>query len=168
MTSQQFQVQQWTEKAGLPTPATPTVPDLAARRLRAKLIMEEAMETIHALGLEVISLRPFIDADHIDFESHKSPDLIEIADGIADSMVVLLGTAVACGIDMERIFDEVMRSNFSKFIWTDEEAFEAIGKGYNFKPLPTGDVCVTDATGKIMKPPGYQKANIGPILEAMK
>lgn len=47
-------------------------------------------------------------------QAEKDDDLIEIADALADIIYVALGTAVAYGIPMDRVFDEVHRSNMSK------------------------------------------------------
>jgi predicted HAD superfamily Cof-like phosphohydrolase len=69
---------------------TPTVRD---RFLRRSLIHEEAEETRDAL---------------------VRCDLVEVADGLCDLIYVALGTAVACGIDLEPIFAEVHRTNMAK------------------------------------------------------
>jgi predicted HAD superfamily Cof-like phosphohydrolase len=65
----------------------------SVKSLRIKLIKEEVAETLEAM---------FVD------------DLVEIADGIADSIYVLVGTAVSYGIPIERIFNEVHSSNMTK------------------------------------------------------
>lgn len=75
-------------------PTTPYLPDLKHRQLRQALIKEEMEETLDAIGF--------------------GNDLVEIADGICDSIVVLLGTAVTCGIDIRPIWDEVHRTNMLK------------------------------------------------------
>jgi len=41
------------QQAGQETPSKPTIPDEATRLLRARLILEEALETISALGVEM-------------------------------------------------------------------------------------------------------------------
>lgn len=103
-------------------------------KLRARLILEEALETIvDGLGITsfevngtAITGSEYIDsfdlAEWLDFM--KSANFIKdqptnlnlLADGIADCEVVNLGTASAFGIKMQPIFDEVHRSNMSKFI----------------------------------------------------
>jgi len=63
------------------------------RDLRRELIREEVQETIDAIWQD---------------------DLVEIADGIVDSIVVLLGTAVTYGIDIRPIWDEIHKTNMLK------------------------------------------------------
>lgn len=69
-----------------------TVP-MNVRKLRKDLIQEEIRETIDAID---------------------ENNLIEIADGICDSMYVLVGTAISYGFPIERLFLEVHRSNMTK------------------------------------------------------
>jgi len=72
----------------------PYIPSQKYRDLRIKLIREEVVkETLPAL---------------------ENGNLVGIADGIADSIVVLLGTAVTYGIDIRPIWDEVHRTNMAK------------------------------------------------------
>lgn len=71
----------------------PHIPTGSYKKLRKSLIMEEVLETLKA-----------IDND----------DIVELADGIADSIVVLLGTAVTYGIDIRPIWDEVHKTNMAK------------------------------------------------------
>ena len=47
-------------------------------------------------------------------EAHVAGDIVEAADAISDRLYVLLGDAVATGLPLERIFDEVHRSNLTK------------------------------------------------------
>lgn len=74
----------------------PTFPHITTpkyRDLRLKLIKEEVEETLEAILKE---------------------DLVELADGICDSIVVLLGTAITYGIDIRPIWDEIHRTNMAK------------------------------------------------------
>lgn len=97
----------------------PHIPVESLKKLRKSLIIEEVSETLKA-----------IDSD----------DIVELADGIADSIVVLLGTAVTYGIDIRYIWDEVHRTNMAK-------------KG--------GEV---RADGKKLKPEGWLPPDIKSIL----
>ncbi|KKM62644.1 hypothetical protein LCGC14_1519650 [marine sediment metagenome] len=99
----------------------PEIPPEKVVRLRHRLIEEEMKETLKAIHME---------------------DLVEIADGIADSIVVLLGTAVSYGIDIRPVWDEVNKSNMAK-----------IGGG-------------KDAGGKSLKPPGWTPPRIKEILDS--
>lgn len=102
---------------------TPTELGLQTRTLRALLILEEVGETLKAIGQN---------------------DLVGVADGIADSIVVLLGTAVSYGIDMSPIWEEVHRANMAK---------EGGGKS---------DV------GKTLKPKGWIPPRIKELLEEQR
>jgi len=91
------------------------------RELRVKLIKEETQELFDALGRE---------------------NLIEIADGIVDSIVVLLGTAVTYGIDIRLVWDEIHKTNMAK----------------------QGGKKRSD--GKFLKPGGWQPPRVAEILRA--
>ena len=119
----QEQVREFMTKAGQGCPDRPTVPDLETMSLRIRLHQEEAVEELD--------------------EAFCKNDLVGIADSIADSLVVILGTAVACGLSIEPVFNEVMRSNMTKFV-----------DGYR------------DPGGKWIKGPSYDPANLAPIVAA--
>ena len=48
-------------------------------------------------------------------EAHAEADLVAVADAWGDRVYVLLGDAVAAGLPAEAIFEEVHRSNMTKF-----------------------------------------------------
>lgn len=141
----------------------PAIPSLEVRRLRAKVILEEAIETVEALGFIVpggIAEALFCNCQL------GEPNLVQIADGLGDSHYVgYCGTAAACGIDMEPVFAEVHRSNMSK-MWTEEDLKQQ-------KTLyPTGVVenyggglyrILVD--GKLIKSPSYSPADIVTVLK---
>lgn len=77
-------------------------------------------------------------------DGEKEDDLIEIADGLADMMYILIGTALSYGIPIERVFNEVHSSNMTKL-------------GEDGKPILRGD-------GKILKPKGFKPVNLSWLL----
>jgi len=93
------------------------------RELRAKLIMEEAVETVAALGYHVTAdifsvdgwSRNDAEGDIGSFaKQFGQPDLEEFVDGMCDLIYVVAGSAVAAGVDLEDHFDEVHRANMTK------------------------------------------------------
>lgn len=182
MTNEQKSVRDWMAKASQETPDKPTIPSLEVRKLRARLILEEALETINrGLGIEVFICdhgeNKGVWNDRLRFEDgHEyvrgwEPNIVELADGLSDLQVVNLGTAVACGIDLEPCFREVMRSNDSKFQWHRNDLKEAAQKCcYQIGPSQSEgpewiETRVLDVGGKVIKPPTYSPANLEPIIE---
>lgn len=152
--------------AGQTVREVPAMPSLEERTLRARLILEEAIETIEALGIDVVIsgqsaapctawsrfLRKTEQASNrgdiaLSFTaSNKAPDLIEIADGCADIAVVTTGTLIACGIPDRPLMDLVNRNNLAKF-----------GPGGRRN----------EATGKWEKPPGHRPPDVAGLLERL-
>lgn len=95
-------------------PAIPTVPDVTIRGLRARLILEEALETVKALGFAARA-KVFETKTEIELEPMFEPDLVEIADGCWDIKVVTTGTLSACGISDEKGQRLVDENNLAKF-----------------------------------------------------
>jgi predicted HAD superfamily Cof-like phosphohydrolase len=71
----------------------PTQLDYDDVKFRIMLVEEEAKELVEAM---------------------EQMDMVQIADAIADTLYVVLGTAVAYGIDASTVFAEVQRSNMTK------------------------------------------------------
>lgn len=67
-----------------------------------------------------------------------------IADGLADMVYVLYGTALVYGIDLDAVLAEVHRSNMSKL-------------GADGQPIYRQD-------GKVLKGPNYVKPNLAKVL----
>ena len=120
MRTEQQQVKEFMLKAEQECPDKPKMPCGYTQALRHDLIEEELQELA---------------------EAFEQDNLVEVADAITDLLVVVLGTAVACGIDIQPCWDEVHRSNMTKFI-----------DGHK------------DAGGKWIKGPSYSPANLLPIL----
>jgi len=139
----QRRVDSFMAKAGQETPDAPVIPDEETRRLRAKLIMEEALETVAALGFRAIVGDV---GNKFDLIASGDPDLTEIADGCCDVMVVTLGTLSACGMSDEALMTEVLDSNDSKFIDGHRRSDGKWMKGPSFRPPRLDEVLISQAT----------------------
>lgn len=128
-----------------PVAPRPQIPPNDRVRLRAKLIMEEALETVCALlGHEnKVHVKQFVELNNrwIDECVDPQTDLVEVADGLCDLIYVSLGCAVEMGLPIEELFAEVHRSNMLK-----------VGASKR-------------ADGKTMKPEGWQPPYLGKILD---
>ena len=119
-----------------------TTPALRENELRAKLIMEEAVETCAALGFAVdatIYKHDPRDPDGVErtkenggdvlemgsmfwnevasfTKTYTEPDLLDVIDGVCDLIYVALGTVISAGIDLDPHFTEVQRANMMKLL----------------------------------------------------
>ena len=93
-------------------PTSPEIPSEDVRLLRARLVFEEALELIVALGC---TIRVDTGLPVVHTTSLVEPNLVKIADGCADLSVVNLGTASACGFALAPIFNAVAENNLRKF-----------------------------------------------------
>ena len=92
------------------------------KALRMRLIREEVVDEL--------------------FPALENEDLIQIADGIADAIYVLIGTAISYGIDLRPVWIAVQEANMAKE-----------GGGIRLD-------------GKILKPEGWRPPDIRSILES--
>jgi len=74
----------------------------------------------------------------------KEKDLKEVADALTDILYVTYGAGHAFGIDLDKCFDEVQKSNMSKL-------------GSDGKPIYSEN-------GKVMKGPDYFKPNLNKFI----
>ena len=77
-------------------------------------------------------------------EAIKENDILEVADALTDILYVTYGAGQAFGINLDKCFDEVQKSNMSKL---DLEG----------KPIFNDD-------GKVMKGPNYFKPNLNKFV----
>ena len=64
-------------------------------------------------------------------------DIVEVADALTDILVVTYGAGVAFGIDLDKCFEEVHRSNMSKLSEEGKPIYNEYGKvmkGTNYSP----------------------------------
>jgi predicted HAD superfamily Cof-like phosphohydrolase len=136
---------------GQGTPERPTVPDKDTALLRSRIILEEALETVNALGVSVHFV-PGMGTTQLDikkslrFEFDRTPDLVGIADGCADISVVTTGTLVALGIPDNGLLELVDENNLAKY----------------------KDGVLRDEYGKILKPPGHKPPDIAQYLATVQ
>ena len=78
-------------------------------------------------------------------DAMNNKDLLEVADALTDILYVTYGAGHAFGIDLDRCFDEVQKSNMSKL-------------GKDGKPI-------YNEHGKVMKGPDYFKPDLSKILK---
>lgn len=116
----------------------------AVVKLRHKLIAEEVGETFDAMG--TIDIGSISGEPKIVYDAAEK-NLVEIADGIADSIYVLVGTAVSYGIPIDRIFREVHRSNMTKTAVKAEG-----GQKYGTKTPKGPDYIPPDIEGILVRP----------------
>ena len=107
------------ETFGQEVKTKPEIPDAETVELRIELISEEVEEL---------------------WDACKDKDLIGIADALTDILYVTYGAGHAFGIDLDKCFAEVQRSNMSKL-------------GKNGKPIYRED-------GKVMKGPNYSEPDL--------
>ena len=113
------EVKTFMETYGQEVKKTPSFPDDKIIQLRIDLIKEELKEFQEAIN---------------------NKDLLEIADALTDILYVTYGAGHSFGIDLDKCFAEVQRSNMSKL-------------GKNGKPI-------YNEHGKVMKGPNYFKPNL--------
>lgn len=180
MTKGNLQVKEFMQGFSQNCPDKPVQLDEETAKLRAKLILEEAFETItKGLGLEIAITASDPDFVYINdgnlnyigvsFTKVKEVDLVELCDGLADlAYVGEFGTAVAVGVDLEPIQDEVHRSNMGKF-WSTEEIQgmnEEEIANYTVIDVGNGNYIVKRADGKIIKSPSFTSPKIAEIIQA--
>jgi predicted HAD superfamily Cof-like phosphohydrolase len=125
------------ENANQEVPVKPVDPGFDVRLLRCKLILEEALETIAALGFSVRLDLEHFNGDNvddvtglIDFDEVNTLvcndtitfdpaclefDMEQAVDGCCDISVVTIGTMIALGVPDEPFLLEVDKANLRKF-----------------------------------------------------
>lgn len=114
----QIQVEEFMLKAGQEVPQLPTEPLDKDKILRAKLILEEALETAEALGVSIYT--SIMDGDELTMDGlswsvTKDFNITKVIDGCADIAVVTTGTLSACGIEDIPVQNAVNEANLRKF-----------------------------------------------------
>jgi predicted HAD superfamily Cof-like phosphohydrolase len=129
-TKHQKRIEQFMNLAGQDVPDKPIIPDEETRILRAKLIIEEALETVEALGVDInlvkyLGLKTdgqqlsrtslFNTGSELEFNINGECDIKEVVDGCIDVSVVTRGTLSAFGVSDKELLKEVDKNNLAKF-----------------------------------------------------
>lgn len=101
----------------------PEFPEAIVRTLRIRLIDEEVDELL---------------------EGEMKNDIVEVADALTDILYVVYGMGHAYGIDLDKCFNEVHRSNMSKVV---------------------GGKLVRAPNGKVLKPDTYSPPDLKSTLK---
>ena len=96
---------------------------------------------------KIIKLRLNLIQEELDEfdQALKNQDLKEVADALTDILYVTYGAGHAFGIDLDKCFEEVQRSNMSKL-------------GENGKPI-------YNEKGKVMKGPKYFQPDLNKFIK---
>jgi len=96
---------------------------------------------------KIIQLRYDLIKEELDElnQAIKDKDIKEVADALTDILYVTYGAGHAFGIDLDKCFDEVQKSNMSKL-------------GSDGKPI-------YNEHGKVMKGPNYFKPDLNKFLK---
>ena len=160
-TNHQSRVRDFMLKGGQAAPNSPTIPKLEIRSLRARLVIEEALELIEAMNIAIhvkIEVNDALDRTRLRFNmldfrvldpfpfDFADKVLSNVAKEAADLSVVTTGTLLAYGIKDTELLEIVDNSNIAKF-----------GPGW-----------YRDEYGKIIKPTDWKKPDIASILDKQK
>lgn len=144
MYSDQFHVSEFMRAASQPIPDEPGIPDEHTRLLRVKLIAQELRELAQAYGVRVVMDSNAPERDIlVAHEGQYQPNLRDAYDATLDIQYVTVGNGIAMGLDLQPGWEEVQRSNMSKFI----DGFKG-------------------PDGKWIKGPSYRPAQLQPIIDA--
>lgn len=101
---------------------------------------------------ERLRLRHDLIAEEVDemLSGAEERDMVEVADGIIDSIYVLIGMGLELGLPMAELWAEVQRSNMAKAVKQPDGSFKVVYR----------------ADGKILKPDGWTPPDIAGILRA--
>lgn len=113
------------ETFGQEVKTKPEFPSQETCQLRVELIAEELNEL---------------------FDAIENDDIVEVADALTDILYVTYGAGHAFGIDLDKCFTEVQRSNMSKL-------------GEDGKPIYRDD-------GKVLKGPNYSEPDLKSVLQS--
>jgi predicted HAD superfamily Cof-like phosphohydrolase len=111
-------------------------------------------------------------------EACLKKDFKEVADALTDILYVVYGAGHAYGIDLDKAFDNVHKSNMTKACITEQQAIDTVEyikltqpryKSPTYKLKKSGDssyyIVYDEETGKILKSKYYQEVELNFIYD---
>lgn len=130
-------------------PDVPKIPDNQVLQLRINLIEEEVAELLNVL---YTMRNRYNKMDH----ATKLQALVALADAVADSNYVINGTAAACGLDGEAVFNIVHAANLSKLTGSVRDDGKRMKPPGWIPPEPQITNLITNAWANRVAPPTEQ------------
>jgi predicted HAD superfamily Cof-like phosphohydrolase len=115
-------------------------------RLRASLVLSEAIEFVEAMGYVVTwddDMVPMVAMEPV-----APINLVEAADACADLRYVVIGSEITLGLPGDDVFREVHRSNMTKFVHNGDGTYHVI----------------KDDMGKVVKPMSFEPPDVAGVL----
>lgn len=155
MSNQFADVEKFMRAMDQDAPAVPMYPDLKTIDMRTRIVGEEHTELLEALCKAA-------DIAEAAYTPHatKLKNLVDLADAVADSVYVNVGTALAFGLPIERIFDIVTAANMAKKDGPVREDGKRLKPPGWQSPEPLIEKAITDAWAHYIPSPVEQKAGV--------
>jgi len=139
-------------------------------------ISDNVQQEIFTMKPELVKLRYDLIKEEVDElkEAIDNDDMVETIDALADILYVVYGAGASFGINLNKAFDMVHKSNMSKLCNTEEEAIETVmwykheyvegNKPYDTPKWKLSDdnkyyIVFNESSGKILKSINYQPVN---------
>ncbi len=156
----------------------------ATRKLGAQLLLSEVLEyVIKGLGvIPEIHGKPLTDPEAVHYTHGKTPQPVEMLDGLADVAYTMYWNALAFGMPLEEGYDLVCDNNLEKFVRLDDECAVGVlpalewhcGRDIRW-PAEVTTVQVVDvkgaryavgkdARGKVRKPSSYSPVDLSELV----
>jgi predicted HAD superfamily Cof-like phosphohydrolase len=127
---------------------------------------------------ELVKLRSNLIAEEVEEynDAVKKDDFPEVIDALIDTLYVVYGACASYGIDADKAYDLVHKSNMSKLCMSEEEAQRTVESYQSdvrydtpkYRKADDGEywVVFNESTGKILKSINYKPVSFRSILEA--
>lgn len=166
---------QATPDALTPVEPTPDLSGVVATLREAEVLLASLESTTEANKLAMLRVRLMLEELTETTEALTAGDMVGFADGLADLLYVTVGAAVAYGIPLPAVWNEVQRANMTKFptcpncsgrgYYEDESDVDLLSTNSECASCNGhGRVAIRDAGGKVQKPPGWTPPNIAHVL----